>query len=363
MGVVVAAFMGLWALPVDAAYTRIDTGLQAIESAYALATAPSAAEAPADAWLVESVIPLGFTDDGQHIELVSFLVPLSGMADLAPVTTRAGPYVPQKTHTRVFCIVQSPLGLEVSQTEFCGLFPSGYYPYLQSDASLLSLDAWEHLSVGAANVFVLVANVGAMGQDFIHSDPDRQMAALLAPLVLPYTAAGGFQQFGSYASSQASLAWTATKTTVVPYAIAQAHHAKEAVVSCYYKAGVLFDNAFMRIDSTIGAAKYKLAEKFGGKAAKSGASLWPAASEGRQVVNGVEYTTHALERMSPQGLIQSGTEMVSRGVPPSVVENAIKYGSKIQGNTASEVVHVFENVRVVTNPEATRVITVITTGR
>jgi hypothetical protein len=73
MGVVVAAFMGLLALPVDAAYTRIDTGLQAIESAYAQATAPSAAEAPADAWLVESVIPLGFTDDGQHIELVSFL--------------------------------------------------------------------------------------------------------------------------------------------------------------------------------------------------------------------------------------------------------------------------------------------------
>jgi hypothetical protein len=107
----VAAFMGLLALPVDAAYTRIETGLQAIESAYAQDTAPSAAEAPADAWLVESVIPLGFTDDGQHIELVSFLVPLSGMADLAPVTTRAGPYVPQKTHTRVFCIVQSPLGL------------------------------------------------------------------------------------------------------------------------------------------------------------------------------------------------------------------------------------------------------------
>jgi hypothetical protein len=114
MGVVVAAFMGLWALPVDAAYTRIDTGLQAIESAYAQATAPSAAEVPADAWLVESVIPLGFTDDGQHIELVSFLVPLSGMADLAPVTTRAGPYVPQKPHTRVFCIVQSPLGLEAA---------------------------------------------------------------------------------------------------------------------------------------------------------------------------------------------------------------------------------------------------------
>ena len=99
------------------------------------------------------------------------------------------------------------------------------------------------------------------------------------------------------------------------------------------------------------------------RASKSATSLWPAASGGRQVINGLEYTTHALERMSPRGLIQKGTEMVSRGVPPSVVENVIKFGSKSPGNTASEIVHTFENVRVVTNPEATRVITVITTGR
>lgn len=90
---------------------------------------------------------------------------------------------------------------------------------------------------------------------------------------------------------------------------------------------------------------------------------WPSPSNGRCVINGIEYTTHALERMAPRGLIQSGTEIISRGVPPSVVENAINFGTKTIGNTSQEVVHIYGNVRVVTNLDATRVITVITTGR
>ncbi|MFY7842927.1 MAG: hypothetical protein ACOVOR_02815 [Rhabdochlamydiaceae bacterium] len=77
---------------------------------------------------------------------------------------------------------------------------------------------------------------------------------------------------------------------------------------------------------------------------------------------GIEYTTHALERMAPRGLIQSGREIISRGVPPSVVENTINFGTKTLGNTPQEIVHVFENVRVVTNLDSTKVITVITTG-
>ena len=93
------------------------------------------------------------------------------------------------------------------------------------------------------------------------------------------------------------------------------------------------------------------------------ASLWPAAAGGRQVINGIEYTVHALERMAPVGTIQNGSEMVSRGVPISVVENAINFVTKMSGNTANEIVHIFENVKVVTNHQATRVITVITTGR
>jgi RHS repeat-associated protein len=86
---------------------------------------------------------------------------------------------------------------------------------------------------------------------------------------------------------------------------------------------------------------------------------WPAASGGRTVINGIEYTTHALERMQPVGTILKGNEVYSRGVPPSVVENAIKYGKITPGNTAAEVVRTFENITVVTDIEGKRVITVI----
>jgi hypothetical protein len=91
--------------------------------------------------------------------------------------------------------------------------------------------------------------------------------------------------------------------------------------------------------------------------------LWPAPSAGRVVINGIEYTTHALERMAPVGVIQKGTEVVSRGIPPSVVEHAIQYGTKAAGNEPGTIVHVFQNVTVVTNNAANRVITVIKTGR
>ena len=100
------------------------------------------------------------------------------------------------------------------------------------------------------------------------------------------------------------------------------------------------------------------------KVANFGSQLkWPSPAKGRSVVNEIEYTTHALERMAPRGLIQSGTEVISRGVPPSVVDNAIRFGAKTLGNTPQEIVHMFENVRVVTNLDATKVITVITVGK
>jgi RHS repeat-associated protein len=90
--------------------------------------------------------------------------------------------------------------------------------------------------------------------------------------------------------------------------------------------------------------------------------FWPAASNGRVTINGIEYTIHALERMQPVGTIMNGKKVFSRGVPPSVVEHAIKYGEVAGGNTAGVVVRTFENVTVVTNPAGTRVITVIKTG-
>jgi len=97
-------------------------------------------------------------------------------------------------------------------------------------------------------------------------------------------------------------------------------------------------------------------------AAKTGTSLWPAASGGRTVINGIEYTTHALERMQPVGTIMKGATSYSRGIPPSVVENAVKFGKITPGNTAAEVVRTFENVRVITNPAGTRVISVLKIG-
>ncbi len=91
--------------------------------------------------------------------------------------------------------------------------------------------------------------------------------------------------------------------------------------------------------------------------------LWPSATNSNRVINGIEYTKHSLERMSPRGLIHLDTELYSRGIPPSIVENAINIGTKIPGNSPNEIVHIYENVRVVTNPEGSKVITVITTGR
>ncbi len=86
-------------------------------------------------------------------------------------------------------------------------------------------------------------------------------------------------------------------------------------------------------------------------------ALWPTALAGPTVINGIYYTVHALERMAPVGL------GIGRGVPVSVVENAIRFGTTMPGNKVGTVVHVFENVSVVTNLASNRVITVIVTGR
>lgn len=99
-----------------------------------------------------------------------------------------------------------------------------------------------------------------------------------------------------------------------------------------------------------------------GKAANASRSLWPSPG-GSKLVDGIKYTDHALKRMAPVGLLQKGNQIVSRGVTPSVVKHAIQNGAKSSGNRPGTVVHTFENVRVVTNKAADRVITVIKTGR
>ena len=87
----------------------------------------------------------------------------------------------------------------------------------------------------------------------------------------------------------------------------------------------------------------------------TGASLWPSAANGPQTINNINYSVHALERMAP--VAEGG-----RGIPPSVVENAISYGEVVAGKTADTAVFVFENVQVVMNTLTDTVITVIKIG-
>ena len=94
-------------------------------------------------------------------------------------------------------------------------------------------------------------------------------------------------------------------------------------------------------------------------AAKNASTLWPAAVNGSATVNGIKYTKHALLRMQPVGTVFEGGRFGSRGITPTVVEDVIKHGSVIPGNTAGTVVRIHGNVKVVTNTQGTRVITVI----
>ena len=62
-------------------------------------------------------------------------------------------------------------------------------------------------------------------------------------------------------------------------------------------------------------------------------SLWPGPEAGRQIIDGLEYTEHAVTQMMTKGLLfdeaaLGTTNQASRGVPPSVVENAIQFEQK-----------------------------------
>ena len=87
---------------------------------------------------------------------------------------------------------------------------------------------------------------------------------------------------------------------------------------------------------------------------RAGINLWPSISQSPAVINGIQYTQHAIMRMEPVGF-------GGRGVPPSVVQNAIDFGSKVVGKSG-EIIHTFENVAVVTDDLLNTIITVIKTG-
>ena len=90
--------------------------------------------------------------------------------------------------------------------------------------------------------------------------------------------------------------------------------------------------------------------------AATAAELWPGRPAADQVINGVLYWGHALERMAPEAF-------GGRGVPVSVVENALRYGKAIPSEVPGRVLHIFGNVTVVTNLAGDEVVTVIKTGR
>ena len=83
---------------------------------------------------------------------------------------------------------------------------------------------------------------------------------------------------------------------------------------------------------------------------------WPSAGSGSQIINGIEYSVHALERMSPVGL-------GGRGMPPSVVENAINYGTQVLSKyDPTAKIFTYENANVVYNFVTNVVITVYKGG-
>ena len=89
---------------------------------------------------------------------------------------------------------------------------------------------------------------------------------------------------------------------------------------------------------------------------------WPSPENGSTILNGVEYSEHALARMAPKGnkfVQKSGDVIEGRGIPPSVVENAIKNGSKTPSYD-NAVLHAYQNVKVVTNQSFDKVRSVIT---
>jgi hypothetical protein len=88
-------------------------------------------------------------------------------------------------------------------------------------------------------------------------------------------------------------------------------------------------------------------------------SCWPGPENGRQIINGLEYTIHALERMMPSGLT---ADLFSRGIPPSVVENVLEFGTSELGNTPGTLVWTLENIQIVTDDTGTLIITVIGGG-
>ena len=115
--------------------------------------------------------------------------------------------------------------------------------------------------------------------------------------------------------------------------------------------------AFSGIKSSTGT--FPVATKIADNATK-----WPHPDNGRSVIEGIEYSQHALGRMMPNGMQWvdgAGKVIEGRGVPPSVVQNAIQFGTQSPGKFDS-IIHTYENVRVYTDVVTDAVRTIIKLG-
>ena len=110
-------------------------------------SAPAPAVAPD--YIIEAVYPIGQADDGDFIDMVVC--------------------VEVETHTRVVCIVKSPLGLEIHEMEVDRYTPQGYWPYYHSD----SWNPFEQLAVAFGNFGSLLVNTIDLGVDKLGETADR----------------------------------------------------------------------------------------------------------------------------------------------------------------------------------------------
>jgi RHS repeat-associated protein len=82
----------------------------------------------------------------------------------------------------------------------------------------------------------------------------------------------------------------------------------------------------------------------------AGSTPWPSPWNGPQIINGITYSYHALVRMMPKGF-------GGRGIPPSVIENALQYGDYFEGKISDTVVIMTDDVAVVWNYLTNTVVT------
>ena len=130
--------------------------------------------------------------------------------------------------------------------------------------------------------------------------------------------------------------------------------------------GVIATGGTIACGIVCGGAAVSAAPVIAGAANQASQSIqkWPHPEDGRAMINGVEYSQHALGRMMPNGMQwadKAGKIIEGRGVPPSAVQNAIEHGSQAT-SYGDSVIYSYENVQVVRNIVTGVVRTIIRLG-